>query len=269
MENDILLGTQQAYPESYNPKLLHGVSRQEARNVLLKEGELPFAGVDIWTAYELSWLDTGGKPNCAIGVFYFPSESRAIVESKSFKYYLNSFNQTKFSDADQVSATFERDLSQCAGGAVRVELHGVDRLPAVEPMSWVCLDSCEMTEVVYEPSPRVLTSDNSLQVTEVLYSHLLKSNCPVTGQPDWASIWFSYKGGKIDHASLLTYIVSYRSHQGFHENCVERIFLDILRACQPVELSVYARYTRRGGLDINPFRTNCGANPPNIRSARQ
>lgn len=269
MSEDILLGKKTQYLDQYNPDLLHPIHRAEAREKLFSSSELPFSGNDYWTAYELSWLNRKGKPICAMAEFTVPANSPAIIESKSFKYYLNSFNQTQFINSDHVRQTLVQDLSAAAGAKVNVSLRGPDDPFAIPTLPGSCVDSHELDNPVYKPDASLLAVRSGDTVKETLYSHLLKSNCPVTGQPDWASIWISYSGNKIVEASLLAYIVSFRSHQDFHENCVERIYMDILRQCQPTELSVYARYTRRGGLDINPFRTNCAMRAPELRVPRQ
>ena len=269
MSEETILGQEVSYSDRYNAELLHPIHRATARDRLLGGKGLPFTGVDIWTAYELSWLNRSGKPVCALGEFFFPADSSAIVESKSFKYYLNSFNQTNFINSDHVRQTLVHDLSEVAGAPVKVGVHSPDDPFHVEPISGTCIDSCDLKNPCYEPNAELLSTRADRQVEEVLYSHLLKTNCPVTGQPDWATLWVSYRGSKIVETSLLAYIVSLRKHQDFHENCVERIFVDIMRKCAPAKLSVYARYTRRGGLDINPFRTNCGAEVPSLRVPRQ
>ncbi len=270
MSEKVLLGKSNAYKDNYQPELLHPIHRGEAREKLFGPiAELPFSGYDYWTAYELSWLNRKGKPICAMAEFAFPADSTAIVESKSFKYYLNSYNQTQFVNSDHVRQTLVHDLSSAVGAQVKVSLRGPDDPFDAPSLPGTCVDSHELENPVYEPDAGLLKIRAGQRANETLFSHLLKSNCPVTGQPDWASIWVTYKGNKITEASLLAYIVSFRKHQDFHENCVERIFADIQQQCQPESLSVYARYTRRGGLDINPFRTNCGAQAPVLRVPRQ
>ncbi len=252
------LGQHTQYIAVYSPELLFPIPREASRATLHLNGEdLPFYGVDIWTGYELSWLDERGKPVVAIAEFRVPCTSKAIVESKSFKLYLNSFNQTRFSNADAVCAAITKDLSTVVEAAVVVSLQplSVDSAFSVNVLEGTCLDELPVTIDVYHPSPDLLRVHPQQQTEEAVVSHLLKSNCPVTGQPDWASVQISYTGARIDHEGLLRYIVSFREHQDFHEHCVERMFVDIMARCQPQRLSVYARYTRRGGLDINPFRT--------------
>ena len=216
---------------------------------------LPFHGIDIWNAYEISWLNTKGKPMVALGEFIIPCTSPNLIESKSFKLYLNSFNNTQFDSFAAVQALMQRDLSEAAGEAVNVKLSTLDnsKEQITLHLSGTNLDSLDINCETYQPSPFLLTTDDE-EVTETLTSDLLKSNCLVTGQPDWGSVQISYSGKQINHEGLLQYIISFRHHNEFHEQCVERIFMDISKHCQPTSLSVYARYTRRGGLDINPWR---------------
>jgi 7-cyano-7-deazaguanine reductase len=233
---------------------------------------LPFIGVDVWTAYELSWLNLYGLPQIAIVEFMVPCDSDSIVESKSFKLYLNSFIQTKFASMESVHSNLVKDLSAATGAVVEVTLYEVSEYQGIQPISepqGYCIDRQPIVIDTYIPDLTLLTTEGDAQVNETLYSHLLKTNCPVTDQPDWASIYIFYKGAKIDQAGLLKYIVSYRQHQDFHEQCVEQIFIDIMSSCSPTELSVYARYMRRGGLDINPFRSTHSLRPPLFRQVRQ
>ncbi len=256
------LGQTTLYPSNYSPELLFPIERKVSRVVLGIDQNLPFSGEDIWTAYELSWLNTKGKPLVAVGEFSFPCDSRFMVESKSFKLYLNSFNQTPFSSIDEVKLCMQKDLSELVKATVTVNLYPLSEstehllsLYKVDSIDGICLDDIDLNITQYHPSPELLESDKTETVSEILYSHLLKTNCPVTGQPDWASLVISYSGYKINHEKLLAYIVSFREHQDFHEHCVERIFCDLQMRCKPVKLCVYARYTRRGGLDINPYRS--------------
>lgn len=270
--HDIPLGKQTDYVSVYTPSLLCPIPREESRrNLSIDEQALPFSGVDIWTGYELSWLDAKGKPVVAMAEFIFPCNSPAIVESKSFKLYLNSLNQTRFNSMQEVITTLESDLSVAAGAKVLVDvqsLHqGVSR--GVGHLVGESIDGLDIEVDVYHPDADLLACDEGRIISENLHSDLLKSNCPVTGQPDWASVYVSYRGPAIDKASLLRYIISFREHQDFHEHCVERMFTDIKAQCKPEQLTVYARYTRRGGLDINPFRTDCGDSALDIRLARQ
>ena len=266
------LGQKTAYISSYDASLLFPIARRESRKALGISSDLPFYGYDIWTGYELSWLNTKGKPVIAVAEFKIPCDSPCIIESKSFKLYLNSFNQTRFSGLDDVKNTLLKDLSAVAGSEVVVDLRSLSDSNLLVDVTYdaLCLDELEIDVDTYHPDPSLLTADTSEDVVEVLCSHLLKSNCPVTGQPDWATLFVEYSGAKINHENLLRYVISFREHQDFHEHCVERIFVDLLRTCKPKRLSVYARYTRRGGLDINPFRsTDVAAKPSVGRVLRQ
>jgi 7-cyano-7-deazaguanine reductase len=274
------LGKPTAYADQYDPTLLFPVARQTQREALgLKGDRLPFLGADLWTGYELGWLNAKGKPQIAIARFVVPCDSTHIVESKSFKLYLNSYTNSRFDHIDQVRERLRADLSTAIwqGGVLRASV-GVqliqpdmfDREP-IQEMDGLLLDRLDIECDQYQPRPDYLRAMFDEQpVTETLTSHLLKSNCLVTGQPDWGSVRISYHGPQMDQEGLLKYIVSFRNHNEFHEHCVERIFVDIMRRCKPTQLSVYARYTRRGGLDINPWRTtHPQAVPANIRTARQ
>ncbi|AOJ81935.1 NADPH-dependent 7-cyano-7-deazaguanine reductase [Burkholderia savannae] len=267
------LGKTTVYSGAYDASLLFPIPRAGAREQIGIGAQLPFFGTDIWNAYELSWLNARGKPQVAIATFYVPAESPNIVESKSFKLYLGSFAQTAFESIDAVRDTLKRDVSAACGANVTVRLAppAEFRKLQMDELDGLSLDRLDLEADVYEPDPSFLTaSHDEAPVEETLVTDLLKSNCPVTGQPDWGSVQIHYVGAPIDHAGLLRYIISFRNHTGFHEQCVERIFVDILRACKPVKLAVYARYTRRGGLDINPFRTNYNQPmPDNARTARQ
>jgi 7-cyano-7-deazaguanine reductase len=273
------LGKATTYPEQYDASLLFPIPRAAARAKLGLDTSLPFLGADLWTAFELSWLNARGKPQLALAHFTVPCESTNIIESKSLKLYLNSFNNTRFADATEVLARLRADLTQAAWGggvvqsSVGVKLVGADlfdREPIYE-LDGLSLDRMDLDCDRYTPAPDLLSAaTNEEPVSEVLTSRLLRSNCPVTGQPDWGSVQISYFGPQIDQAGLLRYIVSYRLHNGFHEDCVEHMFMDIQQRCKPHKLSVYARYTRRGGLDINPFRSSWPqALPANHRNARQ
>jgi 7-cyano-7-deazaguanine reductase len=271
---ETLLGKTTSYTACYTPSLLCPIPRQQQRTQIGVGTPLPFYGVDIWNAYEISWLNPQGKPCVALAEFVIPCGSPNLIESKSFKLYLNSFNNTEFADASVVEQTLRQDLSQAAGDEVQVQLVAMDtqltpaglsaRLPGIY------LDALEVSCDTYTVTPAYLQITPDSMVNEVLVSDLLKSNCLVTGQPDWGSVQIAYQGPQIDHAGLLKYIVSFRDHNEFHEQCVERIFMDILHYCQPQRLSVYARYTRRGGLDINPYRsTHANTLPENNRLVRQ
>jgi 7-cyano-7-deazaguanine reductase len=257
------LGQATLYPSSYSPELLFPIERKSSRALLGILENLPFSGVDIWTGYELSWLNSKGKPVAAVGEFSFPCGSPFMVESKSFKLYLNSFNQTRFSSVDEVKQYLEKDLSGLVKEAVLVNLYSLEQsisnqspLQNIEFVEGICLDEIDLEITQYHPAPELLIVDQTEIVSETVFSHLLKTNCPVTGQPDWASLVITYTGSKINHENLLAYIISFREHQDFHEHCVERIFCDIQTRCKPQTLTVYARYTRRGGLDINPYRSS-------------
>lgn len=267
------LGKTVAYRDDYDPSLLFPIPRQPKRAELGLGETLPFHGVDVWNAYELSWLDSRGKPVVAVAEFRVPATSPHIVESKSFKLYLNTFAQTRMTDAAAVQALLQRDLSAAAGAPVAVTLTAASGFGAVQlhELAGDCIDGLDVEITDYDtPRPDYLVADAAVEVEETLVSHLLKSNCPVTGQPDWASVQIRYRGPRIDRAGLLRYLVSFRRHSDFHEQCVERIYADVLARCRPQSLAVYARYTRRGGLDINPFRSSdADAVPLNGRGARQ
>src|SRR3990167_716161 len=265
------LGQQNEYVSHYQPNLLFPISRQAQRQQLgIIENALPFHGEDVWNAYELSWLNATGKPVVGTAEFTFPCTSPHLIESKSFKLYLNSFNNTPFDSCDAVQTILTRDLSAAVGAIVRVQLNPLAacELQRQSAFSGVCLDELDVACDTYVVTPDYLQVEKE-RVSEVLYSDLLKSNCPVTGQPDWASVQIHYTGKKIQQAGLLKYIVSYRDFQEFHEQCVEKMYCDIQQQCQPEKLFVLARYTRRGGLDMNPYRANYLVKPDNIRLWRQ
>ncbi|SDP85163.1 7-cyano-7-deazaguanine reductase [Rhodoferax sp. OV413] len=274
------LGKSSAYIDQYDASLLFPIPRAVKRaEIGLADKAAPFFGADLWTAFELSWLNLRGKPQVALAHITVPCETPNIVESKSFKLYLNSFNNTRFADAAMVQARIRADISEAAwrgsdtpsSVGVRILLPEMfDREP-VHELDGLSLDRLDMDFDTYSPDPSLLSAAlDEAPVSEVLTSNLLKSNCLVTGQPDWGSVQISYSGPQIDQAGLLKYLVSFRNHNEFHEQCVERIFMELWTRCKPIKLSVYARYTRRGGLDINPYRTSHpGALPGNIRTARQ
>ncbi len=252
------LGRPVAYRDTYAPELLFPIERQLKRAELgLRADALPFFGADLWNAYELSWLNPRGKPVVAIASFRVPATTPRLVESKSLKLYLNSFNQQRFDDVATVRDTIARDLSAAAGGVVTVAVEPLETRPArvFAYPEGVCLDSIDIDIDGYQPNADFLSASGEA-VSETLYSHLLKSNCLVTGQPDWGMLVVRYTGQAIARDGLLRYVVSFREHNEFHEQCVERVFCDILSRCRPSALSVWARYTRRGGLDINPFRAS-------------
>ena len=260
-------------PGENSPRLLEPIPRSAGRNRLGLTGELPFSGEDIWNAYELSWLDPIGKPVAATGEFRFPVDSPNIVESKSLKFFLNSLSGSRHESLESVRTTIAAELGRVCGTETQVRLHSSESAgtpPQGEPIGQ-CIDAVELGNPGFDLDPGLLRDgvDPQSLVAETLYSNLLKTNCPVTGQPDWATVMVRYRGPRIRRAALLAYLVSYRNHTEFHEQCVERMFVDIERFCRPAALSVYARYLRRGGLDINPFRSNFETPPPNIRLLRQ
>jgi 7-cyano-7-deazaguanine reductase len=273
------LGRPAPHADRYDASLLFPISRLPKRAELGLHGSVPFFGADLWTAFELSWLTPRGKPQVAIAHITVPCETPNIVESKSFKLYLNSFSNTVFASALEVRDRIRADISEAVWrGAPAPSSVGVQILlpeqfdrQSVQELDGLSLDRLDIECTQYTPAPELLTAAFGEQpVEEVLTSNLLKSNCLVTGQPDWGSVQIRYSGPQIDQGSLLRYLVSFRNHNEFHEQCVERIFMDLWRRCKPVKLVVYARYTRRGGLDINPFRTSHPmAPPPNVRMARQ
>ncbi|MDE1195061.1 MAG: NADPH-dependent 7-cyano-7-deazaguanine reductase QueF [Pseudomonas sp.] len=267
------LGKSSEYISTYTPSLLFPIPRTAKWAELgLTAETLPYRGVDFWNCYELSWLLPSGKPVVAIGEFCIPADSPNIIESKSFKLYLNSLNQTPFASQVEVVSTLEKDLSAAAGKPVGVRIRSLKDIEAegIVPVPGVCVDDLDVTVNSYDrPQPELLRCDESRVVEEALHSHLLKSNCPVTSQPDWGSVAVEYRGAALDHASFLAYIVSFRQHSDFHEQCVERIFMDLQRLLKPEKLTVYARYVRRGGLDINPYRSTEKLTLENGRLARQ
>ncbi|MGO2240938.1 MAG: NADPH-dependent 7-cyano-7-deazaguanine reductase QueF [Halomonas sp.] len=265
------LGRDSTYPEKYDAALLYPIVRAANRVPLgIEEGALPFVGEDEWHAFEVSWLNSRGKPVVAVARFRLPVSSPNLIESKSWKLYLNSFNQTRFYSREDVMQTLANDLAISAGAEVSVELFDVDAPElTVQCLPGECLDDLDIAVSDYTPSSAHLTVSDEI-VEETLYSHLLKSNCPVTGQPDWGSVLIRYKGPKIDREGLLRYLIGFRQYQDFHEHCVEHIFTDLMTYAQPSQLLVLARYVRRGGLDISPWRATPGLTPPTpLRLARQ
>ena len=268
---DAPLGHPTGHPDRYSPDVLFAVPRQPQRDALGIGAVLPFTGVDVWTAYELTWLDMQGKPQVALATIEMPIEAPSLIESKSMKLYLGSFAQTRFAGMTEVTAAIERDLSGAIGARVGVAIHGPSAfdVQSIRELDGESLDELPVACDVYGVEPTLLVARGSF-VTETLATRLFRSVCPVTAQPDIGSIQISYRGPRIDRERLLRYLVSYRCHAGFHEHCVERIFVDVLARCRCEQLTVLARFTRRGGLDINPFRTNAGvAMPDNVRTARQ
>ncbi len=274
------LGKATAYQDHYDASLMYPIARAPNRAEIGVGANLPFLGADLWTAFELGWLNLRGKPQVALAHFTVPCETPNIIESKSFKLYLGSFNNTPFSDVDMVQARLRTDLNEAlwrgapavgAGAGVHILMPEMFDSELVQELDGLNLDRLDVECSQYTPAPELLRADFEFQpVSETLTSRLLKSNCLVTGQPDWGSVQISYSGPQINQEGLLQYLVSFRNHNEFHEQCVERIYMDIWRRCKPARLSVYARYTRRGGLDINPFRTSAPqALPRSVRTARQ
>ena len=267
------LGQKTEYASQYDRTLLQPVPRALNRDGLGITQNQPFTiGADIWTAYEISWLNEKGLPQVAIADIYLDYQSQNLIESKSFKLYLNSFNQSKFADFNTVQQTMQRDLSECAQGDVKVRLNPVVVYDSqkIDHLQGNCIDEQDIEITSYEFNADWLKDCVSNEIVEEkLVSHLLKSNCLITNQPDWGTLHIHYVGKKIDHEKLLRYVVSFRQHNEFHEQCVERIFCDLMHYAKPEKLTVYARYTRRGGLDINPFRSNFENLPKNLRLARQ
>lgn len=273
MAAELPLGKRIPYPREYAPSVLAGIPRDEGRAALGLTGVPPFAGVDLWNAHELSWLDTRGKPVVATAELWVPATSPRMVESKSLKLYLDSLNGMRHESAGAVRRLITTDVQRVVGAEleVRIELAAKSEPRRAAEPKGTCLDDADASIDVYDVAPELLegSADPGVEVEETLYSHLLKSNCPVTGQPDWATVSLRYRGGRIDRTALLRYIVSYRNHDEFHEQCVERIFVDVQRQCHPSALTVFARYNRRGGIDINPFRSDFETLTDNVRAWRQ
>lgn len=267
------LGQKTEYASQYDRTLLQPVPRALNRDGLGITQNQPFTiGADIWTAYEISWLNEKGLPQVAIADIYLDYQSQNLIESKSFKLYLNSFNQSKFADFNAVQQTMQGDLSECVQGDVKVRLNPVAVYDSqkIDHLQGDCIDEQDIEITSYEFNADWLKNCVSDEIVEEkLVSHLLKSNCLITNQPDWGTLHIHYIGKKINHEKLLRYVVSFRQHNEFHEQCVERIFCDLMHYAKPEKLTVYARYTRRGGLDINPFRSNFENLPENLRLARQ
>jgi len=270
------LGKQSTYPDRYDPALLYPIERTQARQAIgLSTQALPFIGWDLWHCYELSWLKPSAMPCTAILKLWIAANSPCIVESKSLKLYLNSLNHERFDSTHALSERIKQDLTRTVGHPVELEIvepAGFAAQRIDEPdTAWVCLDQQDLAIEHFEPNAELLKlKDDRSVVNESIYSRLLRTNCPVTGQPDWGSVHIQYQGAAIDHAAVLRYIVSFRQHQGFHEQCVEQMFCDIMKHCSPQMLSIYARYTRRGGVDINPWRATPGVSEPRLqRSAQQ
>ena len=267
------LGQKTEYKSQYDASLLQPVPRRLNREGLGIVEDQPFnQGADVWTCYELSWLNPNGLPQVAIADVAIDFKSENLIESKSFKLYLNSFNQTKFASIKEVEETIAKDLNQCASGQVSVKIHKLADYTNQPIMNFAgdCIDEQEIQIDSYAFSNQYLenVAEGDI-VEETLVSHLLKSNCLITSQPDWGSVQIHYIGKQLNREKLLRYLVSFREHNEFHEQCVERIFTDLMQFAKPEKLTVYARYTRRGGLDINPFRSNFESVPANLRMARQ
>ena len=272
--SDSPLGKATGYSSQYDPGLLFPIARADKRAELGISGSLPFFGMDVWNAYEVSWLNLRGKPQVAIATLQVPADSPNIVESKSLKLYLNSLNQTRLESIDALAELLRTDLSAAVDAGIQVRLTGSDQFSklGMGELDGLLLDRLDIEVDAYQPDPALLSADRErAAVDETLVSHLLKSNCLVTNQPDWASVQIHYAGPAINQEGLLRYLIGFREHQEFHEQCVERIFMDILRQCAPTKLMVLARYTRRGGIDINPWRSNFSLSkmPSNARNARQ
>ena len=267
------LGQNTEYKSQYDASLLQPVPRRLNREGLGIVEQQPFnQGADVWTCYELSWLNPHGLPQVAIADVEIDFKSENLIESKSFKLYLNSFNQTKFASIEEVEQTITRDLSQCASGQVSVKIHKLADYTnqLIVNFAGECIDEQEIQIESYTFSNQYLENIAEDEIVEeTLVSHLLKSNCLITSQPDWGSVQIHYVGKRLNREKLLRYLVSFREHNEFHEQCVERIFTDLMQFAKPEKLTVYARYTRRGGLDINPFRSNFERVPVNLRMARQ
>ena len=255
------LGREVAYPSTYDAGLLFPIPRAAGRgDIGIDEHALPFIGHDRWHAYELGWLDASGKPQVGTATLSVPGDSPNLIESKSLKLYFNSLNAERFNSGEAVCERIRNDLSACAGADVSV-LAGLPEMSLAETGELIDVLDVKIDDYG-PPNATYLCADEAQLAEELLISHLMKSNCPVTGQPDWASVLVSYRGPRIDRAGLLRYLVSFRDHAEFHEQCVERIFKDISAHCAPQALSVEARYTRRGGLDINPWRATPGLPAP-------
>lgn len=268
--SEILLGKSVQYKSSYDKSLLFPIKRSVGRAKSNITDILPFQGYDLWNCYEVSWLNSKGKPEVRIMHFTIPATSECLIESKSIKLYLNSFNNTKFYNESDVIEIIKTDLSKAACAQVEVIINNLNfyNNSVVTIFAGMCLDDLDVEIVNYDINSDILSCVSKDIVSETLYSNLLKSNCLVTGQPDWASILIKYKGPKINKESLLKYLISYRNHNGFHEECIEHIFSDLMNKCKPSELSIFAKYTRRGGVDINPFRSNLDLKNTEVNKTR-
>lgn len=270
-ETNLPLGRETDYPQKYTPEVLCPIARAESRAPLGLTDDLPFTGIDLWNAWELTWLGAGDVPRVATAEIHVPADSPNLVESKSLKLYLNSFAMSSFESETAVAETIARDLAPCIGTPVKVSVLPVSGTEARQParLAGTCLDDLRVSCTDWEVNANLLQADSSTVVTEDLHTHLLRSLCPVTAQPDIGSLQISYRGPKIDQAGLLRYVVSFREHNDFHEACIERMFIDLLGRCACEELTLHARYQRRGGIDINPVRTNTTEPVQNLRLWRQ
>lgn len=268
MTGEIPLGKPTAYSQQYDAGLLRSIARADSRAAIGLGEVLPFQGSDIWNAWDLTWLSAAGVPRVASLRMKVPAASPNIVESKSLKLYLNSFSMTTVASETEVQRIIQQDLGHCTGSEVPVSIRSASDDYSLAELAGECIDPVDATCTSYAVDPGLLLAEGK-PVREELYSHLLRSLCPVTGQPDLGSVWIRYSGPKIDRASLLQYIVSFREHNDFHEACVERMFVDLKERCKPRELTVYALYQRRGGIDINPWRSDASTLPPALRLWRQ
>jgi len=267
---DLLLGKEVPYVDTYTPSLLRSIDRARARTIAGIPEPLPFRGEDVWTCYELSWLNAKGRPDVGVLTLRVPCTSPCIVESKSLKLYLNSFAQTHFASRTEVISALDSDLGLAFRAPVMVTLHDVTRPVEATQLPGRSLDHLDVEIENYELSPDLLVRDDGdVEVREALHTNVFRSVCPVTGQPDWASVLVQYVGRRITPDSLLRYLVSYRTHAAFHEDTIERIFVDVLKRCEPTHLTVYGRFLRRGGIDINPYRSTDADSAPAIRLPRQ
>ncbi len=270
-DSKLPLGQDSAYPCTYSPDLLFPIARSDAREGIGIGADLPFRGTDVWNAWELTWLGPADRPAVATAEIRVPADSANLIESKSLKIYLNSFSMSQFDSTSSVADTIAADLTTCMGAPVEVRVTSVAETEngSIATLAGTCIDTTQVQFSCWEVDAGLLRADDNDIVTEVLHSHLLRSQCPVTSQPDTGSLQISYRGPRITPESLLLYIVSFRQHMDFHEACVERMFVDIAQHCKVDRLSVYARYQRRGGIDINPFRSNYEDCPGNPRLWRQ
>ncbi|WP_058521679.1 NADPH-dependent 7-cyano-7-deazaguanine reductase QueF [Legionella tucsonensis] len=268
------LGKKSAYDETYNPDRLYPIPRAGKRQEIgVDPVQLPFYGFDCWNHYEVSWLNAKGKPMVAIAELFYDCSSPNLIESKSLKLYFNSFNNTRIQNVNELENTIKKDLQKCVGAEVWVHIHLLEEtieFAVQKPLIGESLDELDIECSIYLVEPSFLSISDEI-VEETLFSNLLKSNCLVTSQPDWGSVQITYEGKKINREGLLKYLISYRNHNEFHEQCIERIFVDIMNYCKPEKLTVYGRYTRRGGLDINPYRSTEKTSfaGKNVRLARQ